>query len=290
MQILLNGIIIGGIYALIAIGFNLIFASVRFYHLLYGALAILGVYFTLALQGSSLHTGFLLSALISALLMGGLGMASWQVIYRPLLKKKSSPLVLLILSFGSLIVVQNLIALIWKNNTHSVSISDTIQEGYQFFGLSITFNQLVILIIAFGLVILLELFLQKTKYGLAIRAIGDNPELTTVLGLKTNRIILLIFFIGSAMSSLGATLIGLEIGVRPTYGLMLVLKAVIASIIGGIGSMRGAFLGGLILGIAENIGIYVLGGNWEQVTAFTLLTLFLLFRPQGLFVKQQINM
>lgn len=286
MQILLNGIIIGGVYALIAIGFNLIFSSVRFYHLLYGELAILGVYLTLFFQ-KALVINFFGSALIASIVIGSFGAASWLVLYAPLVRKKASSLVLLIFSFGLLIILQNIIALIWKNRTYALSITDTIRLGYQFFGLSITFNQLIILGSAFILMVFLELFLGKTKYGLAIRAIGDNAELTTVLGLKTNRIILLIFFIGSWMSSLGATLVSLEIGVRPTYGLTLVLGAVIASIIGGIGSIRGAFLGGLILGIAENIGIYFFGGEWMQVTSFSLLTIFLLFRPQGLFIKRQ---
>ena len=288
MQIILNGIIIGGIYALIALGFNLIFSSVRFYHVLYGILAILGVYITRFLQ-LSVGINFFVSAVISAFVIGFISLLFWQFLYKPMADKKASSLVLLVLSFGSLIVVQNLIALIWKNNTYSISITDTIKEGYHFFGLTITFNQLVILITSLVLVILLELFLHKTKYGLGIRAIGDNPELTTILGLKTNKIILIVFFIGSFISSLGATLIALEIGVRPIYGLMLVLKAIIASIIGGIGSMRGALLGGLLLGIVENIGIYYLGGGWQSTTAFVLLTVFLLFRPQGLVAKYQLS-
>lgn len=140
----------------------------------------------------------------------------------------------MVTSFGALIVLQNLIALIWKNNTYALSITDAIQKGYEWLGLTITFNQIVILSVSLILMIALELFLSQTKYGLAIRAIGDNAELTTVLGLKTNHIILLVFFIGTFISSISATLVALEIGVRPTYGLWLVLKAIIASIIGGL--------------------------------------------------------
>ncbi len=283
MQIILNGIIAGGVYALIALGFNLIFASVRFFHLLYGILAVSGVYFTLELQGVGLPFGW--AALMAAVLAGLLGMAFWQFLYRPIKAKGASSLVLMVVSFGALIVVQNLIALLWKNNTYSLSLTQTIKPAYDVFGLSITLNQLAILGISALAMGLLELFLQGTRWGLAIRAIGDNPELTTILGLKTNRVILLVFFVGSFMGALGADLAALEIGVRPTYGLMLVLKAVIASIIGGIGSMRGALIGGLILGITENLGIYYWGGGWQEVTAYLLLTLFLLFRPQGLFTR-----
>lgn len=283
MQILLNGIIIGGVYALMAIGFTLIFASVRFFHLLYGMLAVLGIYITRGLM--NFEFPFLISIVLAATITGGISLLFWTFLYRPLVKRKASDLVLMVTSFGALIVIQNLIALTWGNRTYSISVSDVIRPGYEFFGLTITFNQLIILLVSLGLMIVLELFLNHTQYGLAIRAIGDNAELTTILGLKTNQIILLIFFIGTFISSVSGTLIALEVGVRPTYGLWLVLKAIIASIIGGVGSMRGALLGGLLLGIAENIGIYFWGASWREVTAFTLLTVFLLFRPQGLFNK-----
>ncbi len=287
MQIILNGIIAGGIYALMAIGFNLIFSSVRFFHLLYGILAVLGVYFTRALLLNEMN--FFVSMLISAVLIGFLGAVAWQWLYKPLVKRKASSLVLMVTSFGGLIILQNLIALIWHNNTKSISFGDTIKPAYEFLGLNITFNQLVILGTSVVIMLLLELFLNFTKYGMAIRAIGDNAELTTILGLKTNQIILMVFFIGSFISSISASLVALEIGARPAYGLWLVLKAIIASIIGGIGSMRGAVLGGLLLGVVENIGIYFLGGGWQEITAFMLLTVFLLFRPQGLFSKVQLN-
>lgn len=287
MQIILNGIIIGGIYALMAIGFNLIFSSVRFFHLLYGILAVLAVYLTRFFL-INFELSFLLATLLGAVIASFSSLLFWQFLYRPLVKRKASDLVLMVTSFGALIVLQNIIALAWKNNTYSISITDTIQKGYDFLGLTITFNQLVILTTSLALVVGLEFFLNRTKYGMAIRAIGDNAELTHVLGLKVNRIILLVFFIGTFISAIAGTLIALEIGVRPTYGLWLVLKAIIASIIGGMGSMRGALMGGLLLGIVENIGIYFIGANWQEVTAFVLLTVFLLFRPQGLFSKMTI--
>lgn len=287
MQILVNGIIVGGIYALMAIGFNLIFSSVRFFHLLYGMVAALGIYLTRSFL-LQFHLNFFVSMLISSALCGLLSMAVWQFLYKPLADRKASSLVMMVVSFGALIILQNLVGLIWKNNTYSLSITDTIKEGYHVWGVSITFNQLVILLTSAILVVLIELFLTKTKYGMAVRAIGDNAELTTILGLKTNQIILLVFFIGTFISSVAGTLVALEIGVRPTYGLFLVLKAIIASIIGGIGSIRGAMAGGLLLGIVENIGIYYLGGGWQEVTAFLLLTIFLLFLPQGMFNRLKI--
>ena len=271
-----------------AIGFNLIFSSVRFFHLLYGIIAVLGIYLT-RLFLITFELNFFVSMLIGAVLVGLFSMFAWQWLYKPLVDRKASSLVMMVVSFGALIIVQNLIALIWKNNTYSISIGDTIKEGYHFLGISITFNQLVILFTSLILVILLELFLNKTKYGMAIRAIGDNAELATTLGLKTNQIVLIVFFIGTFISSIAGTMVALEIGVRPTYGLFLVLKAIIASIIGGIGSMRGAMLGGLLLGVVENLGIYYLGGGWQEITAFLLLTVFLLFLPQGMFNKVQVS-
>jgi|CXWL01.1.fsa_nt_gi branched-chain amino acid transport system permease protein len=286
MQILLNGLIVGSAYALIGIGFSLLYSTVRYFHLAYGMVGIMAAYVAYSLMNIGVGFGF---ALLGAGAAGALlGVLCYFLLFQPMSRRKCSNLVILVASFGLLIVLQNVTALIWGNATKSISLTDTIQKGYEFFGLIITANQLMIAAVAVGVMILLELFLQRTKYGMAIRAIGDNQELTKVLGLKTEQIIVVVFLIASFMSAISATLISLEIGLRPTYGILLVLKAIIASIIGGLGSVRGALLGGMLLGVSENLGIYFIGGQWENTVAFSLLALFLLFRPEGLFAKQKL--
>ena len=205
-----------------------------------------------------------------------------------MVRRKSSPLVILVASFGVLTIYQNIAALIWGNSTKSLSLTDSIQKGYEFLGLIITPTQLTIAGVALVFLLLFEWFLQKTSFGMLLRAVGDNQDLTKVLGFPVEKLMIAVYVLGTFMSSLSASLIALEIGIRPTHGVFLVIKAFIAAIIGGLGSIRGALLGGLILGVVENLGIYSFGAQWQDTIAFVLLTVFLLVRPQGLFPKQSL--
>lgn len=286
MQIILNGIIVGGIYALLAIGFNLIYSTVRFFHLAYGTVALLGAYLTWLFQ-NNFELNFWLATISGVVLSSLFGLLTWVLIYKPLRKRKSSDFVMMVASFGLFLVMQNAIGLIFSNNIKSLSVSDTIEPGHQFFGLFITSNQILILFVALVMLIVLNLILKKTRAGLMIRAIGENAELAKTSGVAVNRTIYLVFLLGTAMSSIGAILTSLEIGIRPTYGLAFILKAIVAAVIGGIGSISGALYGALILGIAENIGIFYFGSSWQETVAFVLLTIFLLFRPQGLVAAQK---
>lgn len=255
MQILLNGLIVGSLYALIAIGFNLIYSSVRFFHIAYGALALFGAYFTYTLK-NTFHINFFLSVMISGILFGVLGSLLWQFLYRPLRMKKTSNLAMIVASFGLLIIIQNTIALLYSHTTKSMSLSNKIAEGYQFGSLTITANQLIIILITIISLFLFDLLLKKTKVGSAIRAAGQNKELALIVGIKSDSIIMLSFFLGTLISVIGASLVSLEIGLRPVHGLFLILKVIIACIIGGLGSIKGAVYGGLFLGIIENNVIY----------------------------------
>ncbi|MDP3975943.1 MAG: branched-chain amino acid ABC transporter permease [bacterium] len=287
MQIILNGLIVGSAYALMGIGFSLIYSTVRYFNLAYGMVAVIGAYVAYTLM-NSWSLNYVIAMLAGALVAVLIGMLSSSILFKPMVRRGGSSLVILVASFGLLIILQNISALIWQNTTRALSISDRILPGYNLFGLIITPNQLMIGAVALLMMLILELFLKKTRYGMAIRAIGDNQELTKVLGLKTEQIILAVYVIGTFISAISATLIALEIGIRPTHGVTLVIKAIIAAIIGGLGSIRGALLGGLLLGVAENLGIYFLGGQWQDTVAFTLLAVFLLVRPEGLFAKKRL--
>jgi len=286
MQIFLNGLIVGSAYALMGIGFSLLYSTVRYFNLAYGMLSVIAVYVVYSMMNAGLN--FPIAVLLAGVLAIALGVLSYLGLFRVMTKRNCSNLVILVASFGLLTVLQNLTALIWGNTTKSISLSDKVLKGYEFFGLIITANQLIIAATAVVLMILLELFLQKTKYGMGIRAIGDNQELTKVLGLQTEKIIVMVFVVTSFIGAISASLIALEIGLRPTHGVLLVLKAVIAAIIGGLGSVRGALIGGLMLGVAENFGIYFFGGQWQDTVTFILLAVFLLFRPEGLFSKRRL--
>lgn len=283
LQVILNGLIIGGLYALMTIGFNLIYSSVRFHNLAYGALALFGGYLTRFIQ-TEIGLHFIVSMFVSAVLIALIGVLMWMFVYKPMRKIGSSDSVMLVASFGLLIIIQNLISLIFSPNAKIISLTDgKIVEAFEFFGLKITMNQLVILLVTIVIVVIFDLILTRTKLGTAIRAVGQNRDLASVSGIPSDRILLYSFFIGTVLSVIGASLSALEVGLRPTLALVLILKIIIAAIIGGIGSIRGALLGGLILGLAENIGVFMFGGRWQDTIAFVLLVSFLIFKPDGLF-------
>lgn len=282
LQVLINGIIAGGIYALMSIGFNLIYSSVRFHHLAYGTIAVFGAYFTKVFL-DVLGLNFFVSLFLAATIFGFVGLLIWLLVYKPIKLKGASSVALLVSSFGLLLVFQNLTSLIFTPNAKALSLTSEIKEAFTIFGLKITFNQFVIILVTVFVVILFDVILTKTKLGTAIRAVGQNPELARIVGVPTDRVLYYTFFIATFISVVGASLNALEVGLRPTLGLVLILKVIIAAIIGGIGSIRGGLYGGLLLGVAENIGIFMLGAKWQDTVAFTLLVLFLLFKPNGLF-------
>lgn len=287
MQILLNGLIVGSAYAILGIGFSLLYATSRYFNLAYGIVAVIGAYMTWTLM-NVLGFPFWIAIIGGAISGGMLSLFCYWFLFRIMVQRHCSPLVICLASFGLLTVFENLTAIIWGNATRVITLSEHIIPGYEFFGLVITPNQIAIGALSLLMMIFLEFFLEKTKTGMAVRAVGDNQELFTVLGLQTERIVLTVFLLSAVLSSLGTSILALEIGIHPRYGTTFIIKALIATIVGGVGSIRGALLGGLLLGLAENLGTYLISGEWRNTVAFGLLGLVLLIRPEGLFSKRKL--
>jgi branched-chain amino acid transport system permease protein len=279
-QIILYGILSGLIYALIAFGFSIIYRTVKIFHFAHGAVfttgAYLGYIFLILLKIHPLIS-FFLSIIITALF----GIYVDRIIYRPLRKKKASSLVFLIASFGIIIFFQNLIQLIFGAQVLTLKTSP-VKEGHHIFGAVITNTQLLIIVSSLVLFFLCWLFIQKSKFGKAIRAVSDDPMAARVVGINSDKIIMIAFAIGSALAGAAGILISLETKIEPTMGMSAVLKGIIASIIGGIGSIPGALFGGLFLGLGENLGIWKIQAGWKDAIAFGILIIFLLFRPSGI--------
>ena len=279
-QLLLNGIIAGSIYALIAIGFTVIYRTVKFFHFAHGIVYTAGAYvaYTLII---SLHLNFILSFFLSIILAAILGVAIDRFVYYPLRKQNASNLIFLLASFGVVILLQNLIQLVYGAQILTIR-TGPIKEGHHFLGAVITDIQIMILVVSIFLMIILWLFIQKTKLGKAMRAVSDDPVAANVVGINPERIILTSFVIGSALAGAAGILISLETNIEPTMGFNALLKGIIASIIGGIGSIPGAVLGGFFLGLAENLGIWKISAGWKDCIAFAILIIFLLIRPWGI--------
>lgn len=279
-QLIINGVIAGSIYALIAIGFVVIYRTVKFFHLAHGVVYTAGAYFAYTLI-ISLHLNFVLSLFISIILVAILGIAIDRFVYYPLRRQKASNLIFLLASFGVFIFLQNLIQLLYGAQILTIR-TGPIKEGHHFLGAVITDIQITILAVSVILMISLWLFIQKTKLGKAMRAVSDDPIAANVVGINPERIILTSFAIGSALAGVAGILISFETNIEPTMGFSAILKGVIASIVGGIGSIPGAVLGGFFLGLAENLGIWKISTGWKDCIAFIILIVFLLLRPRGI--------
>lgn len=283
-QLILNSIIAGAIYTLVALGFNLIYGATKFFNLAHGVLATVGGY-AVFYFAKTLGCDIYLSIAIGVILAGLIGYGLDKIIYLPLRRKKASNMILLVASLGAFTVIQAIIAILFTSQFQTLSQSIGTQKIYEILGGVITQTQLIILISGILIMAGLVLLLKYTMFGKAVRAISDDEEVSKIVGINTNKIIGKIFFIGSAIAGFAGILIGFDTGIEPTMGMGLLMKGVIASIIGGVGNIYGGVLGAFLLGFVENFGIWKISGEWKDAIAFGLLIIFLLFRPQGIIRK-----
>ncbi len=280
-QLILNSIIAGAIYAMIALGFNLIYGTAKFFDLGYGALTAVGGYAVFYFY-KTLELDLFVSVILGMLIAGVIGFFIYRLVYSPLRKKKSSSMVMLVASLGVLTALQAIVAILFTSQFQTLSQNAGTEQIFNIFGGVITQTQLITLILGILIMVAIGLVFRFTLFGKAIKAIGDDEEVSKIVGINTGKIIGWVFFIGSAIGGLAGILIGFDTGIEPTMGLSLLLKGVIACIIGGIGNVYGGVIGAFLLAFIENFGIWQISGEWKDAIAFGVLILFLLFRPQGI--------
>lgn len=279
-QYLLNGIIAGSIYALMAVGFAVVYRTVRFFHFAHGVVYAVGAYVAYTIV-KSLQAPPIVGFLVAALAAGVVGVLIDRLVYRPLRKRKASNLIYLIASFGVFILIQNILQIIFGAQILSIR-TGPVKVGHEFLGAIITDIQITILAVGVVLFLLLWLFLQRTKIGTAMRAVADDPLGADIVGINPERIIIMAFLIGSMLAGAAGMMVSYETNLEPTMGFNAILKGIVAAIIGGVGSIPGAVLGGFLLGVVENLGIWQISAGWKDTIAFALLIVFLLARPQGI--------
>lgn len=282
-QLIANSIIAGAIYMMVALGFNLIFGTVKFFDIGYGALAVVGGYTVLYFY-KMLGLGLPLAVLLGVLLTGCVGYLINLFVYKKLRERKARSMVLLVASLGVLTVIQAIIAMLFTSQFQTLSLGGEMRV-FEIYGAVITQVQLVIFASGLFIMLLLSFVLKRTLFGKAINAVSDDEEVSKIVGINTDKIIGAVFFIGSMIAGLAGIFVGFDTGIEPTTGMALLLKGVIASIIGGIGNIYGGVLGAFLLGFVENFGIWKISGEWKDAIAFGLLIVFLLFRPQGILKK-----
>lgn len=280
IQLLINGLIAGSIYALVATGFSLIYSTNRFVHFAHGAVVTVSAYF-LYLLFSLWGVNFFIACLLTILFSGFVGWLIYRLLYSNLKKKGSSNTILLIASIGLLILLENLALIIFGADVKTLDLIKT-AKGIEVFGAIITPLQIVIILSSLILLIALWIFIKRTKIGIALRAVADNPQLAKISGINTEKICSISFTVGSAIAGFASILIALESNITPTMGLGLMIKGFAGAIIGGMTSLPGAVLGSYLLGLVENFGIWYLPSGYKDAIAFVLLFIFLLIRPSGI--------
>lgn len=280
-QLFINGIIAGSIYALVAVGFSLIFVTNRFVHFAHGAAVVTSSYILYTML-SIVGLPFWLSAILTVLSGGVLGALMYALVYHPLRKRKSSYAILLIASIGIMIFLENLMQLIFGSDVRVLTVFP-IQKGIEILpGALITPLQIGIVIA--GLIMLLAswLFVTKTRMGKLMRAVASHPDLAKISGINTTTIQMLSFVLGTALAAAAGVLVALELNVESTMQSKLMVKAFTSAVIGGVSSLPGSVFGSFFLGTIENIAMIWFPSGFKDAISFILLMGFLIWRPQGI--------
>jgi branched-chain amino acid transport system permease protein len=280
-QVLVNGLIAGSLYALVALGFNLAYGATKFFNLAHGALSVVGGYTALAVL-RDLGWGLGWAIVIGILMSAGIGWLLDKFIYLPLRKRKASNMVLLVASLGAFTAIQAIIAILFTSQFQTLLAGES--KIIDLFGYAVVTGVQLSAFVTVAVVGLgLYLILKFTRFGKAVRAVSDDGEVARIVGIQTDKIVGTVFLIASGLAGLAGILIGFDTGLEPTMGMSLLLKGVIASIVGGIGNVYCGIAGAFLLGIIENLGVWQFSGEWKDAIAFGLLIIFLLFRPKGIF-------
>ncbi len=280
LQLLLNGLQTGAIYALTAAGFALIFGATRIFHFAHGtAFTLAGYCFLFAWRADwPAWAGTLLAVLVATLF----GMAIERFVYRPIQRHEGSFFTVFVAAFGVGIVVQNLVGMVAGRGFATVETplsfaSELLPDVF------VAPMLWIAIATAAALFAALTVFLTRSHAGVALRALAQNPDLIRTYGLSANRLSVLAFAIGSALAAPAAIVTAMTSGLNEAIGHQVMLISIAATIVGGIGSLRGAALAGLMLGVAESVALSVVDTQWAEAVSFMVLFAFIIFRPSGIF-------
>ncbi len=295
VQQIVNGLILGSFYTLVALGYSMVYGIIKLLNFAHGDIYMVGAFvgFTILSFLSGIlgdeWSGILASMILSMIAVGFLGVLIQRIAYRPML---SAPrLSILIIAVGvSLVLFNGVMAATYGEYTaFNTGLDD---EGVTIGHIHITHTQMVMVAATALLMAILHLFISRTIYGKAMRAISIDMDACRLMGIDVNKIIALTFFVGSALAAAAGVMAGVYYGsIHFFMGFVIGLKAFTAAVIGGIGSIPGAMLGGLVLGLLEAFGTQIpwIGSEWKDVFAFGLLILLLIFKPTGILGRTEIE-
>ncbi|MEH1874738.1 branched-chain amino acid ABC transporter permease [Nostoc sp.] len=308
LQQFLNGLSIGSIYAIFALGYTLVYSILGIINLAHGAIFTLGAYFTYALMGGNfgfngllanaalpIKLPFAIALILASTLAGLVGVVMERVAFQPLRRQGCDPLLTVVSSLGVGVVIVNLIQYLvgaesytYPANTYG-NLPPAINFGSADNPIPIRSVQIVIFAVSVVIVAILTYFINRTKYGKAMQAIAEDPTTASLLGINSDRFIILTFFISSFLAGLAGTLVASSVSIAgPYFGIAFGLRGLAVIVLGGLGSIPGAVVGGLVIGLVEAFVPSEFSG-YKDAVAFGILFIMLLVRPQGLLGRRFIQ-
>jgi branched-chain amino acid transport system permease protein len=275
-QSIINGLALGGIYVLVALGLTLVLSIMGIVQVAHGEIYMIGAY-TVYYMVASLGINFFLALLISTLLVGGLGILLERTCFRPI---RGEPDRALTISIGLILILQNVVLFIAGGNPRSYT--SPFRGVLKIVGVSISWERLIVVLVGLVLLIALFLFIRMTKTGQAMLAISQDREGAALQGINIDRISAVAMFLGCGLAAIAGALIGALFSIHPTMGSFALMKGIIVIILGGLGSISGAVVGGLIIGLIDGVMPVLTTTYIAGLIGFATIIIILIFRPQGI--------
>jgi branched-chain amino acid transport system permease protein len=280
-QLFIQGLVLAMVYVLIASGFNVIYGTTGHFHISHAGVFTLAGYF-LYLLIESMGIPVWISVVFAILLSAIVGVLIYLLIYRAVLSRNGTHLVLFIASLGLLTVIDNGVVTIFSPNPHAFTAAAEFSRTILIFGAPVTMIQLAMIIIGFIALALLYVFMNQTKVGRMIKAASVNPDLSQIVGISLKRIHVICYAIGSALVAIPGFYFALDAGARSGKGVELVILAIMAVIMGGIRSLVGTWIAAFFIGMFYNLSILWIPPHWQTSIIFSLFLIMIMVRPTGL--------
>lgn len=278
-QLFVNGMAVGSIIALAAVGLTLTYGILRLANFAHGDFMTLGAYLTLLANSTGMNIWL-------AMLLGAIGtvaamLLSEKLVWSKMRSVRAAATTLIIISIGLALFIRNGIILIWGGSNQDYDLP--VSPAREILGIRVPQNQLLAMFLAVLAILVLHFLLQNTKIGKAMRAVADNVDLARVSGINVDSVVVWTWIIAGSLTALGGSMYGLITAVRPNMGWFLILPMFASVILGGIGNPYGAIAAALVIGITQEISTPLLGSQYKQGVGLFIMILVLLIRPKGLF-------
>lgn len=278
-QFIINGLITGVLYSLMAIGFALVYNTTRIFHIAAAGIYVFAAYM-FWLFYVTLHLPLLPAAFIAIMLTMGLSLTTEVAVYRPLKNRKASLNVVMIASIGLMTVIVNLIAMFFGNETKVVD--NSIQQPLVLGNVIVTMPQMWQFVVGACLLLVFMFALRWTNWGVRLRALSSDETLYETLGYNARSSRTVVFLLSAVFIAVASCLTVYDVGMDPNMGMTVLINAMVAMIIGGVGRFSTCLLGGLTLGVLQAVTVYFFSSNWQNAVTFLVLLIFLFLRPQGI--------